>query len=255
MSDTTTGNGEQQQNGTGGAGGGDGQQSTSTASAASTGAAQTPDQTANTTTTGGSQAGAEKGEQQQTNGGNDGGKDDSGKTFTQADLDRIINDRLTKQQDSMKKQFAQALGIEDPNAETDPAKLLEQQKSATSEAQKRADAAEAKSLALAAGVKPDRVDRFAKLVDVDSALKDVDRSDSSKVSEALNSAVASTLEDVPEFKASSANVPSTSGGDRSTGDNGKPVYTRDQIKNMSREDLVEKSDELTQAMAEGRIKG
>lgn len=253
MSDTTTGNGEQQQNGNGGAGGGDGQQSTSTASAASTGAAQTSDQTANTTTDAGTQtAGTEKGEQQTGNSSGDGGKGE--KSFTQADLDRIINDRLTKQQDSMKKQFAQALGIEDPNAETDPAKLLEQQKSATSEAQKRADAAEAKSLALAAGVKPDRVDRFAKLVDVDSALKDVDRSDSSKVSDALKSAVASTLEDVPEFKASSANVPSTSGGDRSSGDSGKPVYTQDQINNMSRDELIEKADDLTEALAEGRIK-
>lgn len=140
-----------------------------------------------------------------------------GKTFTQADVDRMINDRLERDRKTWgdkeaerNKKLAAALGLAEDDT-VDPAKALEDAQGATVKAVERADRAEAKALALAAGVKPERVERFVKLCDL-SALSDVDHSDEAKVSAALKSAVDSALEDVPEFKGNT--VPAASGGDR-----------------------------------------
>lgn len=147
---------------------------------------------------------------------------DANKTFTQADLDRIIGDRLTRAEQTWQqkqdeaaaernKQLAAVFGITDPNATPDPAKLLEQAQQQATAAQQRADTAEAKAVALAAGVKPERLDLFLRLADVSGVLKDVDRSKPEAAGVALKSAVDAALTAAPEFKGSA--LPSASGGD------------------------------------------
>ncbi|OZM73986.1 hypothetical protein CFN78_06775 [Amycolatopsis antarctica] len=160
--------------------------------------------------------------------------DDAGKRFTQADLDRIISDRLGKAEQSWQqkqteqnKKLAALLGGEDPD-QVDPAKALEDAQGTASKAVQRADRAEAKALALAAGIKPERVERFVKLCDISGALDGVDRGDDAKVQAAIQSAVDSALEDVPEFKGT--NLPQSSGGDRSGG--GQQTVTLEQFKAM-----------------------
>lgn len=144
------------------------------------------------------------------------------KTFTPDDVNRIVTERLAKAEQSWQqkqdaanaernKQLAAVFGITDPNATPDPAKLLEQAQQQATAAQQRADNAEAKALALAAGVKPDRLDLFLRLVDVTGALKDVDRSKSDAASTALKTAVDGALTAAPEFKG--AVLPGSSGGD------------------------------------------
>jgi hypothetical protein len=159
----------------------------------------------------------------------------AGKTFTQADLDRLINDRLqraeqswTEKQAEERRKLAAALGIEDPSAPLDPAKALEDERAGRTAEQQRADRAEVRALALAAGVKKDRVAAFARLVDVAGALEGVDRSDEKAVTDALDKAVAAELDATPEFKG--ATLPSSSGGDRSGG--GTQTVTLEQFKKM-----------------------
>jgi len=143
-------------------------------------------------------------------------------TLTQERLDQIIGDRLGKaqktwqqQQAEQQKKLAAALGITDPDEPVDPAKALEETSARATAAEQRADRAEAKALALAAGVNPKRIDTFIRLVDHVAALKDVDRADEAAVTTALAAAVNAELEAAPEFKAGAGPVvPSSSGGDR-----------------------------------------
>ncbi|WP_285751995.1 DUF4355 domain-containing protein [Lentzea sp. NBRC 105346] len=186
------------------------------------------------------------------------GQQGDGKTFTQADLDRIINERLEKaqkswqaQQTDQMKKLAEVFGWQDPNATPDPAKMLEQAQQQATAHQQRADLADAKALALAAGVKPERVDLFLRVVDVAGALKDVDRSQGDSVTAALKSAVDGALTAAPEFKGAPA-LPGSSGGDR-LAPNGKRQWTRAEIEGMSQKDLLANHDEIAAAMAEGRV--
>lgn len=133
-------------------------------------------------------------------------------------MNRIVTERLAKAEQSWQakqteqmQKLAEAFGWQDPNATPDPAKLLEQAQSQATAAQQRADNAEAKTLALAAGVKPERLDLFLRLVDVAGALKDVDRSKGDAASTALKTAVDGALTAAPEFKG--AVLPGSSGGD------------------------------------------
>ncbi|MFJ8815434.1 hypothetical protein [Amycolatopsis thermoflava] len=162
------------------------------------------------------------------------GQGDGGKTFTQADLDRIISDRLSKAEKSwtdkqaeQNKKIAQALGLA-PDEEVDPAKALEQAQTTATAAQERADRAEAKALALAAKVKPERVDAFVRLCEISGALKGVDRSDEKAVAAAIKGAVEKGVEEYPEFKGGT--LPNASGGDRSGGQ--QQTVTLEQFKAM-----------------------
>lgn len=150
----------------------------------------------------------------------DGDNGDAGKTFTQADLDRLINERIQRErktfedrQAEQNKKLAQALGLAEDDADTvDPAKALEEAQTTAAKAQERADHAEAKVLAAAAGIKPERVAAFVKLCDISGALKDVDRTDAKAVEAALQAAVKQGVEEYPEFVGTT--LPASSGSDR-----------------------------------------
>lgn len=174
------------------------------------------------------------------------------KTFTQADLDRIINDRLKQQEQSLTKKFGEVFGVTDPNATTDPAKLLEQAQQQATAAQQRADLADARSLAALAGVSKDHIDLFLKLVDL-GPLKDVDRANTAAVSAAIQQQVDAALTAAPMFKGSA--LPAASGGDRQAAATGKRTYTRAELETMPADQLAAIADDLQDAAREGRIVG
>ncbi|PXY20326.1 hypothetical protein BAY59_31290 [Prauserella coralliicola] len=159
----------------------------------------------------------------------------AGKTFTQADVDRLINERIQRErktfedrQAEQNKQLAKVLGYGDDTDDVDPAKALEAEQSRATAAEQRADLAEAKVLAAAAGIKPERVGAFVKLCDISGALKGVDRADEKAVEAAIEGAVKKGVEEYPEFKGSS--LPASSGGDRSGGQ--QQSVTVEQFKKM-----------------------
>jgi hypothetical protein len=181
---------------------------------------------------------------------------DNGKTFTQADVDRIINERLQRaeqswqtKQDDFNKKLAELLGGK-PD-ETDPAKLLQQQQAATKAAQDTAIEAVAQALALKAGIKEDRVDMFVAIAKQAGMFSNVDLTPDGKT--ALATALTAKANEFPEWKGTV--LPAASGGDRTQGGgNGKKTWTRQQIEAMSSAELAANADELAAAAAEGRIK-
>lgn len=188
------------------------------------------------------------------------GQQGSEKTFTQADVERILKDRMDRfeksvadKQGEQLKKLAEAMGWQNPEAAKDPAELVKQAQAQATAEQQRADLADTRALALAAGVKADRIDLFTKLIDVGDVLKDVDRGDANAVSAALKSAVDSALSSAPEFKGSA--LPPSSGGDRGQPSaNGKRVYTRTELQNMPQSELRKIAADLQLAAREGRIK-
>ncbi|WP_285610562.1 hypothetical protein [Actinokineospora globicatena] len=140
--------------------------------------------------------------------------------LTQADLDRIITTRLGQQKTQYEQQqadfqakLAQAFGL--GPEEQDPAKALEAAQQQATAFQQQAQTAMVESLAMAAGIKPDKVPLFARLVDVPGALNGVNPADGTAVRTALQSAVTATAALTPEFKG--AALPASSGGDRQSG--------------------------------------
>lgn len=177
---------------------------------------------------------------------------DAPKTFTQEDLDRILTDRMGRFEKSLNQKFAQALGITDPNAPVDPAAALQAAQQQAEQAQQRADLADARSLAALAGVSPDHVETFLKLVDL-GPLKDVDRTNAAAVSAAVKGAVDNALTAAPMFKGGA--LPAASGGDRQAPANGKRTYTRAELESMDQGALSAIADDLQAAAREGRILG
>ena len=177
---------------------------------------------------------------------------DAGKTFTQDDVDRMIKDRLEKDRTAQNKRLAEAFGITDPNAPVDPAAALKTAQEQATAAVQRADLADARSLAALAGVSKEHVDTFLKLVNL-GPLKDIDRTNPAAVTAAIQQAVDAALTTAPMFKGSA--LPAASGGDRTTQQDGKRVYTRAELKGMTQQELGAISADLQVAAREGRITG
>lgn len=181
------------------------------------------------------------------------------KTFTQADLDRIINERLDKQKAAIEKSFGDKLaGLFGSKPEGDgqpsPEQILAQAKQITEQAQARANAATARSFVQAAKVRPDRVDTIIGMVDLKTALQGVDVNDATAVDAAIKAAVDAKAAEFPEWK-EGAPLPPTSGGDRQQNNsNGKRIYTRAELQQMSQRELAAIASDLTLAHREGRIK-
>lgn len=181
--------------------------------------------------------------------------------ITQERFEALLTERLDRAKQSwesgqadQKKAIAAALGITDPNAVVDPAKALADSQAALSTAQSFAQASAAEALALAAGIKPEKVGDFVRLVDLKGALKDIDAADPAAVRAALKTAVDTKATAYPEWTGST--LPSSSGGDRATTPtNGKRVYTKPELEGMSQDQLAACAEDLTAAYAEGRITG
>lgn len=138
---------------------------------------------------------------------------DGGKTFTQEDLDRLIQQRLQRE----RKKWEQQLEEERKKAAMTEAERLKAEKEeaerraqeAQASANQRLLQAEAKVVALELGVKADRIPYVLRLAD----LSDVEVGDDGNIdAKALRDAVEAVLRDLPELKAV-AQPPGPSGGD------------------------------------------
>lgn len=161
-------------------------------------------------------AGDNGGAQTPDTGGNGGDLTPGGKTFTQEELDAIIQRRLARE----RKQWEQQLEEERKKAAMTEAERLRAEKEeaerraqeAQQQAAQRLVQAEAKVVAVELGVKPDRIPYVLRLAD----LSGVDVGDDGVVdAKALRDAIEAVLRDVPELKGSM--TPGKSGAEFSAG--------------------------------------
>jgi hypothetical protein len=132
-------------------------------------------------------------------------------TLTQTELDAMIGDRLKRDREAQRKQFAAAFGIPDPASDDGKPSsddVLAQAQRIAEQAQQRANAATARSFIQSAQIKADRVDTLAGMLDLDTVLKDVDQSNLAAVDAAIKAAVDAKVTEFPEWKATA--VPSAS---------------------------------------------
>jgi len=161
-------------------------------------------------------AGDNGGTQTPDTGRNGGDLTPGGKTFTQEELDAIIQRRLARE----RKQWEQQLEEERKKAAMTEAERLRAEKEeaerraqeAQQQAAQRLVQAEAKVVAVELGVKPDRIPYVLRLAD----LSGVDVGDDGVVdAKALRDAIEAVLRDVPELKGSM--TPGKSGAEFSAG--------------------------------------
>ncbi|WP_439377478.1 hypothetical protein [Amycolatopsis lexingtonensis] len=177
------------------------------------------------------------------------------KTFTQADVDRIINERLSRQEKSIGDKLAELFGGKpaDGDGAVKPEAVLQQAQQMLDNARTTANNATAEALAQAAGIKPERISTFIGLADLTGVLKDVDQNDATAVKAAIKTAIDAKAAEFPEWKTTTA--PPASGGDRSGAQGGKKTYTRAQLEAMSSDELAANADDIVAASREGRITG
>jgi hypothetical protein len=177
------------------------------------------------------------------------------KTFTQADLDRIINERLTRQEKTLGDKLAELFGGKpaDGGGAVKPEAVLQQAQQMLDTARTTANTATAEALAAAAGIKPERIATFIGLANLTGVLKDVDQNDGVAVKAAIKAAVDAKAAEFPEWKTTTA--PPASGGDRSGAPGGKKTYTRVQLDAMTQDELAANADDIVAASREGRITG
>lgn len=134
----------------------------------------------------------------------------NGKTFTQTDLDRILTDRLDRQQKAFNEKLAKFFGGDtgegDSKAAPDP---VEQAQAMIDQAQARANTATARSFAQSAQIKPDRIDTLVGMVDMKAALSGVDSNDLAAVDAAIKAAITAKVAEFPEWKATAVPAAST----------------------------------------------
>lgn len=110
----------------------------------------------------------------------------------------------------------------------------------------------AERAALAAGVKPERLDRFMRLVDIDV---DTLTADGKPDADAITALVATTLADVPEFKGAASTTGGAPTGADLTGGNGQPkTWTRAEIAALSLEDFETHEAEINAQLKAGKVK-
>lgn len=171
--------------------------------------------------------------------------------FTQADLDRIINDRITRERESQQKQWMAALGIQDPNAAKDPQQAAKAAQEQAATATQFAVDTLAEAVALSAGIKPDRVPVFLAVAKQAGLLTNVDLAKPTEARTALTAALTAKAGEFPEWKAST--VAPSSGGDRGVPQNGKRQWAKSELDNMSHAEMEKNLPEVQAALAEGRV--
>jgi hypothetical protein len=172
--------------------------------------------------------------------------------FTQADLDRVIADRLAKEKTKFDAQLkelqdnADKTEVEKLTAERD--KYKQQVDTSGKTTGETLAKVEAKVQALVVGGRDDRLTQIIAAADLSTAYDADGTVDEAKV----KAAIEKVLTDFPEWK----KTPGKSGGELGGGTGGdKPTFTRKQIEDMTPEERVKRLDELNEAMAEGRITG
>lgn len=173
--------------------------------------------------------------------------------FTQADLDRIVGERVAAEKAKAQKALEEAQALAGKN-ETEKLTIERDQANqrATEVQQKAAErvaATEAKVAAIAAGANPDRLAAIVRNADLAAAVKDGEVDEA-----AVKAAVDKVLTEYPEWKKGPAG-PSQSGGEMNGGNSGKPTFTRKQLEEMGPEEMARRIDEINEAIADGRVTG
>lgn len=134
-----------------------------------------------------------------------------GKTFTQADLDKILTDRLARQEKSFNDRLAKFFGGDtgEGDGQQKPEDVLAQATAMIEQERQRANTAWAHSCAQAAQIKPERIGVLIGQVDLKAALADVDATDTTAVNAAIKKAVEAKAAEFPEWKATAAPASST----------------------------------------------
>lgn len=172
----------------------------------------------------------------------------------QAHIDRLIarqhGKAKTQAEKDMKAWLEQQSLSEADRLKAEKAQLEQERESARAEVLATKVETTAERAAVAAGVKPDRVDRFMRLVD----LSDLDElaADGKPDSDAIKAAVAKALADVPEFKGEPAKSGS-SGSDGMNGNGDRKTWTREEIAKLSVEDFEKHEKEINEALTGGRV--
>lgn len=186
-------------------------------------------------------------------GDEEGGEEKPGKSFSQDEVEKIVAKRESRLRKKLEKEAEEAK----KKAEMSESEKLKAEKE---EAEKRsADSltkanqmlvkADAKVAAVAAGVKPERINKFLKLVD----LSDIEVSEGGEPDgAAIKAAIAEALEDVPEFKGA-AGGGGASGGDFG-GDAGRKKWTQAEVDKLSPEDYEKHRDEILAQSKTGTMK-
>lgn len=184
-------------------------------------------------------------------GGGSGGSGGDEPKLTQAEVDAIVEKRLARERKAWEKRQAD----EKAKAEMDDA---ERAKAEKAEAEKAVEEARqevlttkvetaAERYAIAAGVKPDRVTKFLRLVDLDlDDLTDDGKVDGDAVEKLIVAEVAAN----PEFKGTSKG--GASGGDDFGGD-GKKIWTRAEVAKLSQDDFEKHEKEILEQLGAGSI--
>lgn len=178
---------------------------------------------------------------------------DAGKAFTQADLDRILNERLAKEREKFATQLEEAKATAG-KSDLEAAQIKLQQTEAklgtvTKTAAERIAKTEAKVAAVTAGAKSDRITAVIAQADLTDAVSEDGEVDDAKVA----AAIGKVLEAFPEWKGTT--VAGKSGGELGGGAETGKSYTRAQIKAMSLEAYQAEEKDILAAMAAGRIAG
>lgn len=173
----------------------------------------------------------------------------------QAHIDKLIGKAKgtakTAAEKELKTWLEQQSMTESDRLKAEKAQLEQEREAARTEILTTKIETAAERAALAAGVKPDRVDRFLRLVDLTD--RDELTADGKPDSDAINAAVAKALTDVPEFKGEPARPSGSSGSDGMNGDGDRKTWTREEIAKMSVADFEKHEDEINAALAGGRV--
>ncbi len=195
--------------------------------------------------------------------GDAGDQDDTGAgdagdiTFTpaqQAHIDRLIarqhGKAKTQAEKDLKAWLEQQSLSESDRLKAEKAQLETERETARREVLTTKVETAAERAAVAAGVNPDRVDRFMRLVD----LSDLDElaADGKPDTDAIKAAVAKALADVPEFKGEAPKSGSSGTGDMNGGGDRK-TWTREEIAKMSVADFEKHEAEINAALTGGRV--
>lgn len=179
-----------------------------------------------------------------------------GLTMSQADLDALVERRLGKAKrkwDDEAKTYADRVKMDE--AERAKAERADAEKVSAEKvkgANTRMIKAEAKSAALAAGVKADRLSRFLRNVDLDNV--DVD-DDGNLDEKAVADAVKAALADVPEFAATGNGNGAGKGASAEFNGNGNTrKFTKDDIAKMSVDEFEKNEKEIMAQMRAGAVK-
>lgn len=188
---------------------------------------------------------ATKGSQETTAeaGNNSETQETEGKTFTQADVDRIVGDRLKRErkdwESKVEEERRKAVMTEAERLQTERSEAEEKAKSAIESANRRVVEAELKAHASAAGIKAERLDYVLKLADLSGiAVTDDGRPDST----AVRAAVSMVTRDFPEI-VSGGRMPKV-GGDFSKPNPGETPLSDEAIGRMSNTELKRRLPEI-----------